>query len=241
MPWRAPRTWDNSVLTAQQLNQQLRDNMLETGPAKVTTAGDLLVADGPNSLDRLPIGSALQQLRVNTAGSAAEWVTGGGAWAKVAAGEATSGTTVVIQNFGNWRRLNLIVRCAYAASTTVRNITILADDGATLRSTYWRPAVGSSTSTWNVGTTFTTGTSSRQAVINAMIFSSGTIATIHGLLATCGQYVGQFVSTDGRLQQTTGRATTSPLTNYLSRTGFSFGGAVITEANYVLLGQNDIS
>lgn len=55
MAWTAPATWTNSVLTAAQLNAQLRDNMLETAPAKATTAGSIFVATGLNGLvERLP-------------------------------------------------------------------------------------------------------------------------------------------------------------------------------------------
>jgi len=40
----------NTALTAAQLNQYLRDNMLETAPAKATTAGYHFVTTGPNSI-----------------------------------------------------------------------------------------------------------------------------------------------------------------------------------------------
>lgn len=51
MSWTAPSTWvAGNVLTAAQLNQQLRDNMLETGPAKVSAIGQVLVGTGANTL-----------------------------------------------------------------------------------------------------------------------------------------------------------------------------------------------
>jgi hypothetical protein len=40
----------NSAFTAAQFNTHVRDNLLETGPAKATTAGRLLVTTGANSL-----------------------------------------------------------------------------------------------------------------------------------------------------------------------------------------------
>jgi hypothetical protein len=46
-----------SVLTAAQLNQQLRDNMLETPPAKATTAGRIFVATGANAIAERAISS----------------------------------------------------------------------------------------------------------------------------------------------------------------------------------------
>lgn len=55
MAWTAPATWTNSVLTAAQLNAQLRDNMLETAPAKATTAGSIFIGTGLNGLvERFP-------------------------------------------------------------------------------------------------------------------------------------------------------------------------------------------
>jgi hypothetical protein len=39
-----------SVLTAAQLNQQLRDNLLETAPAKATAAAQIFVSTGANAI-----------------------------------------------------------------------------------------------------------------------------------------------------------------------------------------------
>lgn len=75
MTWTAPKTWSDAVLTAAELNEQLRDNMLETAPAKVSAAGDLIVATGPNALKALPLGSADQVLAVNSDGDDVEWRT----------------------------------------------------------------------------------------------------------------------------------------------------------------------
>lgn len=51
MAWTAPMTFvPDSVLTAAQLNTQLRDNMLETAPAKATTSGGYFVATGLNAI-----------------------------------------------------------------------------------------------------------------------------------------------------------------------------------------------
>jgi len=59
MAWTAPRTWTTGELvTAAFLNTHVRDNLLETAPAKVTTAGDLVYATAANTLTRLAIGSA---------------------------------------------------------------------------------------------------------------------------------------------------------------------------------------
>ena len=51
MAWTAPATWvADTILTAAQLNQQLRDNMSETGPAKIGAAGQILVGTAANTL-----------------------------------------------------------------------------------------------------------------------------------------------------------------------------------------------
>jgi hypothetical protein len=51
MAWTAPITWtDGAVLTAAQMNQQVRDNLLQTFPAKATTPGQYAVATGANAI-----------------------------------------------------------------------------------------------------------------------------------------------------------------------------------------------
>jgi hypothetical protein len=74
MGWTAPRTWTTGeVVTAAILNAHVRDDLLETGPAKVTTAGDLLVATGANALKRLAKGTARQVPQVNSGATDIEW------------------------------------------------------------------------------------------------------------------------------------------------------------------------
>lgn len=51
MAWTTPMTFvSNAVLTAAQLNTHLRDNMLETAPAKATRTSGFFVGGGPNSI-----------------------------------------------------------------------------------------------------------------------------------------------------------------------------------------------
>lgn len=84
MSWTSPRTWVTAeVVTAAIMNQHVRDNLLQTAPAIVTTAGDLVVATGANALARLAIG-ATNSLASVVAGTVA-WVTG------IAASIITSG------------------------------------------------------------------------------------------------------------------------------------------------------
>ena len=72
MAWTAPRTWVTAeVVTAALMNTHVRDNLLETAAAKVTTAGDLTYATAANTLTRLAVGTN-QQFLVGTA-SAPVW------------------------------------------------------------------------------------------------------------------------------------------------------------------------
>lgn len=74
MAWTAPRTWTTGELvTAALLNTHVRDNLLESAAAKVTTAGDLVYATGANALARLPKGTAAQVLKMNPGATAPEW------------------------------------------------------------------------------------------------------------------------------------------------------------------------
>lgn len=66
MAWTAPRTWvTGETVTAALMNAHIRDNLLETSAATVTTAGDIAYADGNKSMgSRLAIGAANSHLVV---------------------------------------------------------------------------------------------------------------------------------------------------------------------------------
>lgn len=69
--WTAPRTWVAlEVPTAANFNTHVRDNLLEAGVAKVTTAGDIVQATAANALARLAIGTAGQVPMVNAGATA---------------------------------------------------------------------------------------------------------------------------------------------------------------------------
>ena len=59
MAWTAPRTWvTGETVTAALMNAHIRDNLLETSAATVTTAGDIAFADAANSMgSRVGIGA----------------------------------------------------------------------------------------------------------------------------------------------------------------------------------------
>jgi len=58
MAWTAPRTYTTAeLITAAILNSDHRDNLLQTGPALVTTKGDIVAATAANTLSRLAVGA----------------------------------------------------------------------------------------------------------------------------------------------------------------------------------------
>lgn len=76
MTWTAPITWTTGqVVTAAQMNAQVRDNMLETAAATAAAAGDIVYADAVNSMgSRLAIGAA--GARLLSTGTALAWRAG---------------------------------------------------------------------------------------------------------------------------------------------------------------------
>lgn len=59
MAWNAPITWTvNQTVTSTQMNAQIRDNFLQTAPAKATTAGRIFVTTAANTIAERQILSA---------------------------------------------------------------------------------------------------------------------------------------------------------------------------------------
>lgn len=76
MAWISPHTFaPNELVDAALLNAHIRDNLLETEAAKVTTAGDIFQASAANTIARLAA-VALRSPRTNAAGNAIEYVAG---------------------------------------------------------------------------------------------------------------------------------------------------------------------
>lgn len=71
MAWGTPLTAvSNAALTAAQWNASVRDNLLETAPAKATTAGGIFVATGANAIaQRVPLASTIATSETATATS----------------------------------------------------------------------------------------------------------------------------------------------------------------------------
>lgn len=79
MAWTAPSTWvANTPLTAAQLNQQLRDNLLETAPAKATSQSSYFVGNGLNSIvERVPKWATVSASATTTSTSFTTTLSGG--------------------------------------------------------------------------------------------------------------------------------------------------------------------
>lgn len=74
MAWSAPMTFGaTETINATVMNREIRDNILETAVAKVTTAGDTVYATAANALARLAIGAA--NTVMTSSGSAPQWST----------------------------------------------------------------------------------------------------------------------------------------------------------------------
>jgi hypothetical protein len=63
MAWTAPMTAvSGAAFTAAQFNTHVRDNLLETGPAKVTGSNQFLISNGPNSLQAVSLQRPVQDV-----------------------------------------------------------------------------------------------------------------------------------------------------------------------------------
>lgn len=79
MAWTAPRTWSTSeVVTADLLNEQLRDNLWETMPAKAVRSGGYFVTTGVNEIEERVCDSArVDRYEKTTSGSYTDLATVG--------------------------------------------------------------------------------------------------------------------------------------------------------------------
>ena len=133
MAWTAPRTWTTGELvTAALLNAHVRDNLLETYPAKVTTAGDIAYATAANAIARLPIGSNTRGLRANSAGTAPEYSSGNTVQVvNTQTGTASTATTVfplddsIPQNTEGDQLMTLAVTPTNTANILLVDVTIV--------------------------------------------------------------------------------------------------------------------
>jgi hypothetical protein len=115
----------NDILTAAQLNTHLRDNMLETAPAKATTASGYFVTTGTNAIaQRVPAKSFIATAETTTSTAYVDLATAGPSVT------VTTGTRALIFH-----------RCRMENSTAnVGSFQSWAISGATVRSAASRTA-----------------------------------------------------------------------------------------------------
>lgn len=79
MAWTAPRTWVTSeIVTAAIMNSHVRDNLLETAPAKAAAAGGIIATSGANSVvNRLIVTDEIQTSETTTSTSYTDLATAG--------------------------------------------------------------------------------------------------------------------------------------------------------------------
>ena len=79
MAWTAPRTWvAGELVTAALGNTHWRDNLLETAPAKATTAGGIFAATGSNAIaERIPDGATVATAQTTASTSYTDLATAG--------------------------------------------------------------------------------------------------------------------------------------------------------------------
>lgn len=115
MSWTTPKTWTvGEILTAADMNSQLRDNLLETAVGKVTTAGDTVYATGANALARLAKGTAGQWLKQGA--SFPEWASLPGPYVEIARGDVPANGAFAITGIGSgYRTLRLTINAKYGS------------------------------------------------------------------------------------------------------------------------------
>jgi hypothetical protein len=125
MAWTAPLTWvSGAVLTAAQLNQQVRDNMNETAPAKATAANQLFVSTGVNAIAaRTPTSAAVDTSETTTSTSFTALTTPGATVSVTTGTKAAVAITATMSNSS----ANEFCLAGYAVSGAT---TIAATDAA---------------------------------------------------------------------------------------------------------------
>lgn len=119
MAWTAPVTWAaNAILTAAQLNTNLRDNLNQTMPALVTAATQWCVSTGANALVQRDIKNARVETSQTTASTTYVDLTTVGPAVTV-----TTGTTAMVilsaRTANNTANTNSKMSCAVSGATTI--------------------------------------------------------------------------------------------------------------------------
>lgn len=138
MAWTAPMTAVvGAVLTAAQWNQHVRDNFLETAPAKATTAGGYFVSTGVNAIAERTL-AATEDSAVQATGSTSYVTLNAGPVAT-----ATTGTSAMVHwavRFSN----NTLAQNSYTTFAVGGATTIAAVESYAL---FWTQPVANNTVT----------------------------------------------------------------------------------------------
>lgn len=176
MAWSSPMTFvANTVLTAAQLNAHLRDNMLETAPAKATTAGRIFVATGANAIaERAILDNAVATSQTTTSTSYTDLATSGPAQTVTTGAQALVIWHSFITNSGSGNVGHVSVAVSGATTTAASDTWALsyessaASDGIAVATVHLFTSLtpGSNTFTLKYRVTAGTGTfSSRDIVV----------------------------------------------------------------------------
>jgi hypothetical protein len=143
MAWSTPLTAVSSTsLTAAQWNASVRDNLLETAPAKATTAGSLIVASGVNTIAQRTPASALVSTSQSTTNTSYVDLTTAGPAVTV-----TTGTSALVAIYGGMQNsaatANVWMSFAVSGATTLAasDNTALGYDSPTAASTVYHGAI----------------------------------------------------------------------------------------------------
>lgn len=128
MAWSAPLTAvTNAALTAAQWNASVRDNLLETAPAKATTAGSFFAGTGANAIaERVPQSAIVGTTETTTSTSYTALTTAGPAVASMTTG-VRAFVFISAQLTGNTGTLGSFMSYAVSGATSVA-----ASDGSAL-------------------------------------------------------------------------------------------------------------
>lgn len=119
MAWTTPLTAvSNATLTAAQWNASVRDNLLETGPAKITTAGRYLVGTAANALaERVIDGATVSTSQTTTSTTYASLATAGPAVTVTTGARALVFISATMAN--NSIGQKSWISCAVSGATTI--------------------------------------------------------------------------------------------------------------------------
>lgn len=119
----------NDVFTAAQFNTHVRDNLLETAPAKATTAGSFFVTDQANSIgERIPTTSIVNANESTTSTTYADLTTAG---PTVTVNTGANAIVWFASSLGTSSGAGLAIQASVAVSGST---TIAADDNWQIRS-----------------------------------------------------------------------------------------------------------